>query len=285
MARWAYTVIMEGFGHGFSETMYLETGDDTIATAYAQIGDVKLARSKLLADGYHVKGDRLSMKLNTALQKVTNISQVREVFMPGTAAQVSISTGAAFKVLMVNAAATKKKLTFLGGGWEACNPVQNTFIPAGAWTTFFNSWVSKLIAAKMGWLSNSSPDPTPIIGYTFSPDTGHTTYTLSAALFAAPFPGKPVKVSVDFPGIKSPLDGPQVVIPLTATTAITAKPRPANVFVLPGRMRLYVPSFVGLATPAGDVPTGSVNVLKITGRKRGRPLLVSPGRAPVRDLW
>lgn len=285
MARWQYTMIFEGFGKGASEMFTIETADDSFQVAFAQVSGVREARAALLAKGWYIKGDKITMKLNTALVKQKNRAFPRDTFLPGNQAQVSISLDTALKAVWATADFGHRKLTYMCGGWEATNPEQNAFVPTDTWTTKFNSYVAKLKLAKAGWMSNLSPEATVITGYTFDAIKGKTTYTLADPIFAGPFPMKPVKVAVDFPLYRSALDGVQLVTPLTATTARTTKPRPAMPFQEEGKMRLFVYSFINLATSAADNPSGSVTITKVTRRQRGRPLLESPGRAAVRVLW
>lgn len=227
------------------------------------------------------------MKLNTAGVKQKFVSAPREFFFPGNALQKAISTGASLKVLWTNPPMTRRKLAYMAGAWETVNPTQDVFLPPddSTWTTKWNAYVDGLITAKAGWVANNHTEPIKIIGTTFDVVLGSTTYTLAEPLFTAPFNGKPVKVRVEFPDRKSPLDGVQMVIPINATSAETLHPRPSAPFTKPGRMFTYTPVFVSISAAATGQPTGAVKVLKITGHRRGRPLLVSPGRDAVRPLW
>lgn len=285
MARWQYTMVFEGFGRGASETFTIETPDDSFAVAFAQVSAVLEARALLLSKGWNVVGDKMTMKVNTAGEKQKNRAFPRDRPMSGNQAQVSISIDTSLKAVWVTGDFAHRKLTFMAGGWEVTNPEQNSFVPTETWTTKFNAYVTKLKAAKAGWMTNKSPDSTAITNTVFDPITGKTTYTVADPIFTGPFPAKPVKVGVDFPLEKNALDGIQLVTPQSATTARTTKPRPGRPFHEEGRMRLFVYSFVNLATAASDGTTGTVTITKVTRRQRGRPLFVSPGRDPVRVLW
>ncbi len=282
MAIWKYSLILEGFGHGSSETWYFETAGETFQEAYTQIDPLKGKRQGLLAKGYEVKGDRLAMWKNNAGERVKNKSQPRQFFLAGAEGKASAETGVSLYVLCVNAEGNRKKPVYLWGVWDEVFPEQNIYNPTALFKTNFNSWVASLISCKCGWLANTPGPPIEISSFAVNPTTFKTTYTTAANIFEPAEFMKPLKVTVDYPLAKSALDGPQVVIPLSARVGRTAKPRPAVEEDNPGIMRKYSYSLVTLNTSFGQQASGTVVGIGATTHKRGRPLLVSVGRAPVR---
>ena len=137
----------------------------------------------------------------------------------------------------------------------------------------------------MGWLHRVPDAGTAITNYVFDSTTGHTVYTLGAAVtWQVPF-GVPQKVSVEFPLSRSPLDGVQIVIPQTPTSCVTAKPRPAAPFTVQGQLHQFTQVFVHVGEQAPQGPLGTVVGQNPVGRKRGRPLLVGRGRSVNRARW
>ncbi len=280
----SHTLVFEGSGHGFSETMWFEMPTSSLALAYANIADIKVKRAALLGAQHYVKGERVALRRTDGGVKVTRRTKVHKGYYPGNGAQASEDSNTSLQVLMTTGDEAHKKLTFMGGPYAAIFPQADSFAPAGAFTTNFNAWVALLKSQKMGWLASVVAEEKPVTGYVFDPDTGHTTYSFGGGGFTWDVLHKPKKISIEFPLSRSPLDGVQIVVPDSATVAVTAKPRPAKPYTIDGIARRYDYIFVGLG-PVGDGSAGSVVPQNPVSRKRGRPLLVSVGRSPNQARW
>lgn len=285
-ARWKYTMIFEGRGHGWSETYYFENGSDDINAAYQNVAIIPGKRAPLLGAECRIKGDRIAEVITVAGERIKRKTQVRRLNFNGTLAHSADQTNTSLLAQWVTGDGAFKRLAFMGGPWDDIFPAPDVFMPNGNWTTFWNSWVAACQAANLGWLTSGRTVPATIDDYNFDPVTGHTTYVLLAPGLVWPNGvGKPNKVAVEFPLSKSPLDGTQIVVPLTATTAVTAKPRPAQPFTIQGLMVLFQPQFKTIGAGGVAQALGTIKEQVGVSRKRGRPLLVSRGRQPVRPLW
>lgn len=287
MAIFKHTLIGEGLGHGYSESLYFELAGDNLDAAIALVAGVKDKRRPLLGKEHYLKGERVAMIYNDAGEKVTNIAQPFKFYLPGNQSQRSAESNISLQILFTNASKSKKKLGFMFGPYNALFPFGDAFVDDGstAFASNFQSWRSLLITLGMGWMSSPTTQKRKITGYVFDPVTGLTTYTLEAPGLNWPNTDKPVAVSVEFPLSRSPLDGRQLITHTNATTATTAKPRPAQPFTTPGVMTIHTPQLIKLNTPAGNTLTGNIIPQNPVSRKRGRPLLVSRGRAPVISRW
>jgi hypothetical protein len=285
MALYEHSLIFEGLGHGWQEAYNFEADTENLSVAYGRVIGLKDKRKYLLGADYYIKGERLSLLKNNAGVKVTRRTLVKKAYTPPpTLTNASEDSGTSLQVLFTNTTTGQKKLTFLGGVWRSIFPGGDSYAPAGSWQTYFNAWAEFMKAQGLGWLGQVPDLQANITGYTFSATTGKTTYTADAALGWVI--GKPIRISVEFPLQRSPLDGVQVVIPLTETTAITAKARPASPYAgVPGTLKTYQLQFVTIGTPPGGQVPGTIEPQNPVGRKRGRPLLVSRGRQPNQVRW
>ena len=221
--------------------------------------------------------------------KVTRIGQVFRTFKPGVAAQPAAPENVSLQCTFSDSSRRNKKLIFLVGPPKSLFPGANALDTSqlsqpGTWLSAFNSWSSLLKSLGAGWYSAPTTQQSPIIGYSFNADTGITSYTLANAI-TWPNTDKPIRVSVEFPLSKSPLDGVQLVIPTGALTCYTASPRPAAPFTVKGLLRLTGANLIKLNTPSGAVLQGFVVPDVPMSRKRGRPLLVSRGRVQVKNRY
>lgn len=276
-----HTLIMEGNGHGFSETYYFTNGTADLGAAFTKVANTKYKRAKLLGSDHYIKGERIALVLTDTGTKVTRRTRVGKFYLPGTASQPSCESNISLQVLFMNAGQDQKKLTFLGGVWNGLFADGDAYAPVGSWTTFFNQWVAQMLLVDYGWMGTVRSAPAEIDGYIFDPVTGRTTYTLKAPGITWASTIKPTKVSVDFPGQKSPLDGVQNVFGIDTTHAVTVNPAPAFPFVNKGQMSVLTSGLVQLSTGSVGGTTGSIEAQDPVSRKRGRPLLVSRGRAAV----
>lgn len=287
MAIFSHTLIFEGPGHGWQETMYFFRSTHDVDGALQWVSPlIADKRKELLGAQYYIKGQRVTMVYNNASERVRRVSTRQKFFKAPTVNNPGEDTGTSLQVLMTTANKDSSKLTFLGGPWAAIFPFANAYDPnANGWATVFNQWGAALIAKQMGWLKGATSQSAEITGYEFNPENGHTTYTLAApGIDWGLMPG-PTRVYVEFPLSKSPLDGPQIVIPMSNVQAITAEPRPAGPFVVKGLMRLKTYELARLDTTNNQGATGTVIGENPVSRKRGRPLWVNRGRRQVPNRW
>lgn len=289
------TMIFEGPGHGWTESVYFQRATDDVQAAIDFTLDYRNKRRPLLGAQCSIIGQR------TVIVQDDTGAPVRRVGLPntfgqvltGTQAQDSEDTGTSLEVMWSDPTSKYKKIMYLGGVWASIFPRANVYVPAGAWTGFFNSWVTACKTLGFGWRRRIIANSYQISNYTTDAASGITTYTIkSAASVLADF-GDKRTVSVEFFNDRNALDGVQVVVPVSeaapvapetkwTTTLKTAKPRPSKAFTTPGQMRLFSSAFVTPQAAVAQGPEGSINPIRPVGRKRGRPLLVSAGRLPNR---
>jgi hypothetical protein len=280
------TLMFETRGHGWSESMYFEQPTNDLATAQTFIATVKEKRALLLGKEASIKGERIALIRTDVGAPVKRQAILTKVFLPGYSSESACESNISLQVQMSNSTRTKKKLIFLGQPWRAVFPDVDSFNKNyPGWGTQFQQWRAVLQEKKMGWLYAVPVASLVITTYQFSSVTGHTTYTTNAPLPGA-VAGEPIRVSVEFPLSRSPLDGVQIVVPgSTPNTYITAKPRPAQGFIIEGTMRLLGSQFASVEVgPPLSLP-GEIVGQNPVSRKRGRPLLVSRGRLPGTARW
>lgn len=285
------TLVFEGPGHGWTESLYFERPTGDVQAAIDFTVDYRNKRRPLLGAECSIIGQRTLLVQDDVGAPVKRQGLVN-VFSPklsGTAAQAAEDTGTSLMVVWSDAASRFKKITYLGGAWASIFPNANNYVAAGGWQGFFNSWRTLAITLGLGWRRRVISNSYTITNYTTDAQTGITTYTVrSGASIIASFNDRRT-VGVEFFNRRSPLDGVQVVVPISEvapvapatdwfTTVKTAAPRPSAGFTTPGQMRLFNFVFVTPATPGGNQQLGAINPVRPVGRKRGRPLFVSPGR-------
>jgi hypothetical protein len=199
-ARWKYTLIFEGRGHGWSETFYVENDTDDFPTVYAALANIAPKRAPLLGAECRIKGDRLAEVISTTGVVQKRVSQVRRLNFAGTQAHSADQTNTSLLATWITGDQKSKRLAFMGGVWDDVLPAPDVFSPSGAWTTFWNQWVAACQTAKLGWLTSGRTTPATITGYTFDATTGLTTYVLKAPGLVWPNgDDRPNKVAVEFP--------------------------------------------------------------------------------------
>jgi hypothetical protein len=277
-----HTLIIEGAGKGWTETLYLERDTDDPKQVLDSVDSMKVKRAALLAKQFYVKAERMALVKDAAGVKVTRKSALKKGFWPGNQAEAGEDTTTSLQVLWIAPNGRDKKITFLGGPWAGIFPFADAYEPKySTWATKLGDWANYIKANRYGWLHQTEAGKETIIGYTFDPLTGITEYTLKGAGMNWPALSEVYRVAVEFPTKRHSLDGVQLVVPDPATKAKTVRPAPAFPFTLQGTMRRYTYEFLpmGNANPQGN--TGSIEGTNPVGRKRGRPLLERRGRAPA----
>lgn len=287
MGLFKHTIAINGLDYGASETMYFQRQDDDILAADAATFNVVQKRAMMLGRQHFIKASRIQLirTQNGLTRKRTGY--LRKLAIPGSSSFDSCAPNLRLQAMMKDASAQRTKLTFLSGCWDAIFPQGNLYFgQAGGFQSYFNAWAGALIALGYGWLADTGEDEASLItGYSFDPASGHTVYALAPGGIQWPEIGRPYRVDVEFPLSRSPLDGTQIVIPTSPTSAITAKPRPAGPFVVQGTMKLRGSSFVSLATTNNQGNPGSVLAQNAMTHKSGRPLYTSRGRSAPIARW
>jgi hypothetical protein len=288
MPIFKHTIILEGPGHGASESLYFTMPTNTsVYQAWQAVGQVKNKRAKLLGAEWQVKGERVCMVRDDAGLPVKRVSYAQREAIPGVQAQPANETNISLLLSFEDSTGFRNKSMMLAGCPRSLFPNADALDRngGGAFWSNFQSWTTLLISLQMGWMASDVLNSQTIEGYTFNPANGLTTYDLKAPGIPFPVMNKPYRVNVEFPLSRSPLDGSQLVIPTDAVTVKTASPRPAAPYTVDGTMTYKGSVFINLATTNPQGQTGTIRAQAPMSRKRGRPLLVSRGRQPVVRRW
>lgn len=287
-----FSQFFEGLGHGFSETYYTPQTSDNFASIFGALSPLNAKRAKLLGADHKLIASRIQIiSIDGATQvKRRGFLQKEKILGTQTTSgnpNPSVNSNTRLQVLWANSDRSREKLLYMGGVWDSVIE-GNDYVPAaaGGFASYFQSWASYCSTVNLGWLGNN-PDPVKykILSYSTDDVTGKTTFELNAPGITWPNNNKPVQVSVDFGGVKSPLDGSFTVWPISATSAVTVKPRPSAQGYAPGNMWINTRGFIGVGAPGVGVPPGTITPENAMTRKQGRPYYASRGRAPSAVRW
>lgn len=279
----------EGQGQGWSEAFYWSSATDDLSQAETLVTPLATARAQLLANTYVLTVGRNAVVRNNAGQPVLRQTDLFEPRLPGVASWAPNAPGVALMALWQTFNNLQSKKQYMrgipAGIGDSGKAPDFTF---GTFRTKWNSWVQAMQNFQAGWQATAVTSSATIIGYTVDDVTAQVTFTLSAPGFAT-WPvafGLPTRVYCKLPG-KSPLDGPLVVIPVSATACFTPGSHP--VAPLPtgqiGVMQLRTPSLVTLAPGVPQGPPGIIHPQRIVTHKTGRPIYASRGRARTKVKW
>ncbi len=291
MGVYRHTLIFEGLGHGATESLYYTIpSPSSVNAAFTLLSILKNKRAALLGAEWQIKGERIEQVVDDTGAKTKRIGSVAKFFLPGVQAQPAAESNVSLQVQFSDSTFAHNKLLFMCGPPRSLFPNGNAFDPnqssqPGTWWSAFQSWRTLLISLGASWYSAPTVQTAFISDYVFSNTSGRTTYTLTAPGITWPATNVPSRVSVEFPLSRSPLDGVQLVIPISATSCYTAGPRPAAAWTVQGTMKLKGAQLISLATPNLSGQLGTITPENPMTRKRGRPLLVSRGRASVQVRW
>jgi hypothetical protein len=295
-----FTTIFSGPSHGAQEAWFFQQTSADLTLAMKLVDPIVRARQALLGREWSIKAWKCSQMLDDAGKKVVRRSRLHKDFLVGDPGQGAAESNVSLQVLFQTADGVNQKFLDLVGAWDGIfqdgDAYNNDF---AGWRTAFNTWTKSLNKANMGWMAVDAKQTAKVTGYTFDPATGFTTYELAPVVVGPPASGitwpelgVPTRVAVEFPIIRNPLDGVQIVIPnLTALVGppglapITAKPRPAEPFTVQGKMVYDTFKFVQWNIAGGQPIPGFVEPQNPMTRKRGRPLLASRGARPKTVRW
>ena len=280
--RFRLTFILSGPDHGASESWYFTDPSDSPLTALANVVSLRAKRAALLGAEWSLKALRCELVLTSANVKVTRDSYLDKTRAAGNSSQPSAPSNISLQCLCTDASGKFDKLVFLAGPYTAIFPGGDRYDNSlgGTWNTRFETWRSGMIAAGMGWLASTPGQQAFITTYTTDPATLKTTFNLSADM-TWPVLKNGVPVSVEFPNVRTDLDGRYLVTPTGDRSCVTVAARPSIPGHVGGVLTIHGSQLIQLNTPSSRATVGTINAENPVSRKRGRPLLVSRGRAPV----
>ncbi len=258
---------------GWTESLWREQVDGNLGSAFTIAFNAGLKRALLLGSSGQIKAIRVSIERTDLGVPVTGDSFLQYVGLAGTSTETSEDSDTSLQVIMRNAGATKHKFIFLRGIWDNIVAAGGNYLPSyGIWASLLNSWIAFLLSNGYGWAGVDPLTRTPVINYDQNLPSARVLVTAQAAAFVGPF-NVPIKVRFQGINVKSVLNGPQLVTPLTSTTCELVKPLAVVPFVSNGFVQTYT---------AAVRTASTIDAQKIVQRKSGAPLLESRGRQPVR---
>lgn len=281
----------EALGQGGSETMMLRRQDSNTGSVLDGITQFLLKRAQLLGNQGTLRACRCAKYTDTAGARVRNISELRYFSFQGTQTtgnqpNLGENLAQSLQLMCYEPVSQRKKIIYLGYPWEAVLPGNQIYAPVGAWGNFFSSWLTDLVQGGWGWIRKERSIPYAITGYTEDANTGRVTITTAGAI-TWPNSDRPVEVHISFAG-KNPLDGRQLVQPVSSNSCTTVAPIGVRNFSLTtgGFLRLYDPFFASL-NPGFPATTnlGRVGVVQPVRRARGKPTPSTRGRSPDVVRW
>lgn len=286
------TFAFSGQQQGWSETFYWASNDGNLFNAEALVTPLAQKRAKLLASTYSLDVVRNVVIVDNTGAKVLRQSDLFEPRLAGVQAWAPATPNLAMLCAWQTADNKQQKKQYLRGipaglGDLGKIPDLNT-AGAPSFASNFDAWRAAVIAFGAGWLVGVVSKTGVIQTYAVDPDTAQVTFTLSTPGIV-PWPvsfGAPTRVYVSLPG-KSPLDGPLVVVPTSATSCFTSRAHPAPPFPAGqiGLMKLRTPTLATLLPLNGQGNPGQIHPQRIISHKTGRPTYASRGRAPARIVW
>jgi hypothetical protein len=268
-------MILNGPGRGWTESYFQVRTDNSLVDAINQFKQVADQRTKLLGDGYNIQGYRAAFVTDDNLVKARGGSYVKLDTLPSTAGNEDGDfSDTAVLVMWKNLDSTRTKYTYLRGVWDSVVVGEGSFFDSADWKKNFNSFKGAITKGGYGWYGRQ-PNNTMIPLTSYTVDAGEVvTFTFPANTFLLADLFKPIPVSFQGINVNSRLNGQQVIVPTTLSTAQLKKPLAVGPYVSGGFMRKLTYEFVAITQGIG---------FRIVSRKTGTPLFVSRGRQRARS--
>lgn len=274
------TWFFSGFEQGWSEAFALQRDAANLAAVSNACADAYVKRSRLLAHGYQLVGQRVALVLDNANAKVRRVSDLSEARQSGVASWPAATPNLALLAEWQTADAGRTKAQYIRGIPVGIMNDGKAYNPSYAsWLTNWNAWTSAMVALRAGWLGSVPALNWTLTNWATNATTGITTFTVPAEEPLWPTAtGFPFRVTIKIPGASS-LDGVHVVVPATDTTVYTSRPLPAAPHVVGqvGVMTYRAPAFYTLNAVDAQA-TGTINPKRIISRDTGRPTIAGRGR-------
>jgi hypothetical protein len=277
-----------GLEQGWSETFYWLSDTDDLDTAETLVTPLAQKRARLLANGYVLTIVRNAVVLDAANAKVTRVTDLAELRIPGVAAWAPAQPNVALMCVWQTGDNKQSKKLYLRGVPAGIGDTGK--LPDFNFASFgsnFNQWRSAMIAFKVGWLRGVTTQTTAITSFTVDAVTARVSFVLGTGFNPWPVPfWTQTRVEVSVPG-KSPLDGPLIVVPIDQLHCYTPQGHPtpipsAGQF---GKMTLKAPLFTSLAPVGAQGKAGAIHPQRMVTHKTGRPSYASRGRRAGKTVW
>lgn len=274
------TWFFSGFEQGWTEGFALQRDAFNLSAISNLCADAYVKRSRLLANGYQLVGQRVALVLDNAGAPVRRVSDLSESRQSGVAAWPAATPNLALLAEWQTSDAGRTKAQYLRGIPVGIMNDGKTYNPTYAsWLTNWNAWTSAMQTLRAGWLGTVPSLTWTLTNWATNATTGITTFTVPADDPLWPTQtGFPFRATIRIPG-SSALDGVHVVVPATDTTVYTARPLPAAPHVVGavGTMVYRTPAFYSL-NPPDAITLGTINPKRIISRDTGRPTIAGRGR-------
>lgn len=271
--------VFSGKKKGWSETWVIPRDNTTPAALSGLLTPVSQLRANMLGREFRIDAIRISkIRLANGNKVKRQVFLFETPFIPTdlTGANAADAPDAAVIGNAVDITGSFRKQFFLGAPPDAII-VNGGDLDTGinGWGGKFTSWALQMVALNAGWLNRvpvqlAGMDFVTITNYAVAV-TGIVTITSDVGTWGLPPYVKQVVSIRGLNGSHSNLNGQLLVLPKTETTCVTVKPRPSLPFQSDGFMTHY-------QQPYPNIVSSLITAVKAGNHKRGRPLLVSPGR-------
>jgi len=263
------TLIFQTGSFGWTESFLWAVLSNDLNLQNASLQVIAQKRAALLGAQSFIKAQRVSFESDQDGNAVAGDSFLAYNRYNGAQTPTSDDPDTAVLVTMRNLVAQHRRNMFLRGIWDDVNGQGGFYLPSVAgWQSAFNSWAAAMLARQAGWWHNTKSAPKVVSNYVMASPSGYVTVTMELDAFGA---GPYVKQVVRFQGINvtSPINGTQLVTPISATECVLEKPLALLPYTGGGVMFTYTRSI--------DVAS-TIDAQKIVTRRAGAPLLQSRGR-------
>lgn len=281
MALYRVTVIFNGAKHGWTESHVFSRSATTSGAFAATLIPWLTARAQLLGREFTIDGARVSLiRDDLGFPVRRNVFPLEQVFAPAnqTAANGGDDPGQSIKWVGTTVDGNRSKQLFAGGAPDDVSVNGGVFDRDKVnYKTNFDSWNIITRSLGAGWLGFVALNEIPVTGYVAS-TTDIVTITVGGAGFPTGDIGSVQIVRIR--GVnhgKSKLNGEFKVRIVDENTCKTVNPIALFTFASEGMLTTF-------DQPSTFFQSAGWSCVKTADKKRGRPLLVSPGRAKARPL-
>jgi hypothetical protein len=271
--------VFEGRGKGWRETWFTNPTNPSLDAALTLWLTTTTKRAALLGTDYNLKAAECSVELDATNQPVLGDSAVKYLGITTPTNEGGADVDLSLLMRISTADRTRHRNVFMGGIWddiEADGGRYEPNNPVDPWVTLLNTFKTAMIGIGAGWIGTTK-GPKVGINSAIQNANDHVDIVFAAPgpFGAGPYPPR-TKVRINTAKVKSRLSGETIVSVTSATTCTTID-----------KMAIFAGPTVGwygFVHTLGFVQGVTYDDLKIARRKRGRPLLVTPGRAAAAAL-
>lgn len=255
--------------YGWSEKYYKEVSSTRLNDHFAACVELHMKRMKLCG------GQTATQYLRLSVEGVRGDSFLwgwPAGSMPGTLTETSEDPNTCLLVQCRDSTTQFRKLIFLRGIWDSIVADGGLYKPTPLWNELLNAWTGELRRGGWGWLATTQKRRGLVQTYTQLPN-GLVRFTMTADFWQPGEIGVSVAARASKINDRSNLNGPIVLVPESATTAVTLRRTAALPFLFGGVIEV----------PSKTLKTiDSLSINRVGRHDTGRPILQPRGRSKNR---